>query len=111
MSQKDNQLLELELLGIKSVHFADLIRAAQLMYNPASCMSGVDIEVDWEALGVPDNVLENLKALGHEYRYALPHVAPDIVWSKLTQETRLWFVNYKDDLWKFEEYFPALDED
>ncbi len=111
MSQMDKELLEFQLLGIKPVHFADLIRAAQLMYNPASCMSGIDIEVDWEELGVPNDVLENLRVLGYEYRYALPHVAPEIIWSKLNPETRVWFVNNKDDLWKFEEYFPALDED
>ncbi|BAZ15059.1 hypothetical protein NIES4071_69290 [Calothrix sp. NIES-4071] len=111
MSQMDNELLEFQLLGIKPVHFADLVRAAQLMYNPASCMSGIDIEVDWEELGVPNDVLDNLRVLGYEYRYALPDVPPSIIWSKLSPETRVWFVANKEELWKFEEYFPALDED
>jgi hypothetical protein len=112
MSQKDNELLQLEEIGkLKPVHFADLIRAAQLIFDPASCMSGVDMQIDWKEFGVPDEVAENLKVLGQEYRYALPQVPPDVVWSKLTPETRVWFVTNKDELWKFEEYFPALDED
>ena len=111
MSQKDESLQLLEISKLKPVHFADLIRAAQLIFDPTSCMSGIHLEVDWNEFGVPDDVAENLKTLGSEYRYALPQVAPDIVWSKLTPETRVWFVTNKDELWKFEEYFPALDED
>ncbi len=54
---------------------------------------------------------ENLKSLGQQYQYASPHVPGDIIWSQLTPETRIWFLNRKDELWQFEEAFPALDED
>ncbi|MEA5572102.1 excinuclease ATPase subunit [Calothrix sp. UHCC 0171] len=112
MSPKDDELFQLQEIGkLKPVHFADLIRTAQLVFNPASCMSGINIQVDWQYFGISDEILENLRVLGAEYRYALPQVPPEIVWSKLTPQTRIWFIANKDELWKFEEYFPALDED
>jgi hypothetical protein len=34
-----------------------------------------------------------------------------VIWGKLTTETRIWFLENKDQLWQFEEILPALDED
>jgi hypothetical protein len=56
-------------------------------------------------------VTENLKSLGQEYRYASPHVPIEKIWSQLTPESRIWFIENKNELWRFEEAFPALDED
>ncbi|HEY9804440.1 MAG TPA: hypothetical protein V6D25_29175 [Leptolyngbyaceae cyanobacterium] len=100
-----------QLASLKPTHFADLIRTAQLVFDPAGGVSGRYINVDWQQLGIPDNVVENLKLLGKKYRYASPHIANDIIWNQLTPATRTWFINHKDELWKFEEIFPALDED
>jgi hypothetical protein len=112
MSQENSEILQIqELYKLKPVHFADLIRAVQLIFDPARGVSGIYREVDWSEFGIPDHVLENLKALGQEYQYASPHVPIEEVWSQLTPETRLWFIENKDELWQFEEAFPALDED
>ncbi|MEC4888134.1 MAG: hypothetical protein SAL70_43550 [Scytonema sp. PMC 1070.18] len=112
MSQENREILQIqEIYKLKPVHFADLIRAVQLIFDPARGVSGIYREVDWSEFGIPDNVLENLKALGQEYRYASPHVPIEEVWSQLTPEARIWFIDNKDALWKFEEAFPALDED
>ncbi|MCP6757299.1 MAG: hypothetical protein NHB32_00700 [Fischerella sp. CENA71] len=112
MSRKNNESLQIqEINKLKPVHFADLIRAAQLIFDPATGVSGIYRKVDWKEFGIPDDVTENLKALGQEYRYASPHVSPEIIWSKLTPATRIWFFENRDDLWQFEEFFPALDED
>ncbi len=96
---------------LKPVHFADLIRAAQLIFIPSKGVSGVYTDINWEEIGIPDDVLANLRALGQEYQYSSPHIPPDIIWSKLTPETRVWFVENKDELWTLEELFPMLDED
>ncbi|MDM9381224.1 hypothetical protein QUB80_10965 [Chlorogloeopsis sp. ULAP01] len=112
MSQENNEAIKIqELYKLKPVHFADLIRAVQLIFDPARGMSGIYREVDWKDFGIPDDVVENLKALGKEYRYASPHIPPEIIWSKLTPQARIWFLENKEDLWQFEEFFPALDED
>ncbi|ARV59331.1 hypothetical protein BZZ01_12465 [Nostocales cyanobacterium HT-58-2] len=112
MSQKDNESLQIqEINNLKPVHFADLIRAAQLIFDPGKGVSGIYRKIDWKDFGIPDDVAENLEALGQEYRYASPHVPIDEVWSKLTLQTRIWFLENKDELWRFEEAFPALDED
>ncbi|MFN6567922.1 hypothetical protein A6770_04310 [Nostoc minutum NIES-26] len=112
MSQEHNESLQIQqLASLKPKHFADLIRAAQIMFDPAAGLSGRHIEVDWQDFGIPHEVAENLKSLGQQYRYASPHVPGDIIWSQLTPETRIWFLNHKDELWQFEEAFPALDED
>lgn len=100
-----------DLTKLKPVHFADLIRTAQLVYNPASCASGIDVQVDWQAFGMSLVVEENLRTLGAEYRYEMPNIPPEEIWGKLLPETRIWFVENREQLWKFEEYFPALDED
>jgi hypothetical protein len=97
--------------SLKPTHFADLIRTAQLVFDPASGVVGRYIQVDWQEFGIPDEVAENLQLLGQKYRYASPHISGDIIWEQLTPVTRTWFLNNKDELWKFEEAFPALDED
>lgn len=96
---------------LKPTHFADLIRTAQLVFDPTSGVSGRYIEVDWQDFGIPDEVAQNLYLLGQKYRYASPGIPSDIIWEQLTPATRTWFVKHKDELWKFEEAFPPLDED
>jgi hypothetical protein len=112
MSQNNNELLQIEKLAeLKPKHFADLVRAAQLIYDPTAGLSGRHLKVDWQDFGVPMEVVDNLKSLGQKYQYASPHVPVEIIWSQLTPETRIWFMANKDRLWQFEEAFPALDED
>lgn len=112
MPHENNEALQIdEISKLKPVHFADLIRAAQLIFDPAKGVSGTSRNIDWKEFGIPDPVAENLHALGQEYQYASPHIPVEIVWSKLTPETRSWFIENKDQLWKIEEAFPALDED
>ena len=100
-----------ETTGLKPKHFADLIRASQLICDPAAGVSGIVVETDWEELGIPLSVAENLKTLGQKYRYSSPHVPMEIVWEQLTAESRQWLIEYKNQLWRIEEAFPALDED
>ncbi len=112
MSQEHNESLPVEeIIGLQPKHFADLIRTAQLVYDPTAGLSGSLLQVNWEALGIPYDVVDNLKSLGQEYQYASPHVPVEVVWSKLTTASRHWFMENKDELWQFEEAFPALDED
>ncbi len=112
MSKNNDELLQIEKLAeLQPKHFADLIRAAQLIYDPTAGMSGRYIKVDWTDFGIPSDVAENLKLLGQQYQYASPHIPVENVWSQLTPETRIWFMANKDKLWQFEETFPALDED
>jgi hypothetical protein len=113
MSQEHNESSQIQqIASLKPKHFADLIRAAQLIFDPAAGMMGRYVEVNWqEDFGIPRDVERNLKDLGLQYQYASPHVAGDVIWSQLTPETRVWFLENKDELWRFEEAFPALDED
>ncbi|YAF96350.1 MAG: hypothetical protein AB3A66_01275 [Nodularia sp. CChRGM 3473] len=112
MSQEHNESLNIQqIASLKPKHFADLVRAAQLIFDPTAGLSGRHIEVDWQNFGIPYDVEKNLKALGQQYQYASPHIPSDIIWSQLTSETRIWFLDNKDELWRFEEVFPALDED
>ena len=113
MPQEDNQSLPIhEINKLKPIHFADLVRSAQLIFDPAAGVPGSSKQVDWlEEFGIPAHVEQNLKALGEEYRYASPHIPVEVVWSKLTPETRIWFIDNKEKLWRIEEAFPALDED
>ena len=112
MSKQNEESQELQQISqLHPNHFADLMRAAQLIFDPTGGVSGRSIEVDWEAFGVPLDVVENLKSLGEKYRYASPYTSIENIWSQLTPATRLWFINNKDYLWVFEEAFPALDED
>ncbi|MEA5506800.1 hypothetical protein VB735_27610 [Halotia wernerae UHCC 0503] len=112
MSQEHNESRQIQqIASLKPKHFADLIRTAQLIFDPAAGLSGRHIEVDWQEFGIPHDVVGNLKLLGQQYQYASPHIPSDLIWSQLTPETRIWFLNNKDKLWEFEEVFPALDED
>ncbi|MBW4614505.1 MAG: hypothetical protein KME21_14770 [Desmonostoc vinosum HA7617-LM4] len=112
MSQEHNQPLQIhDITGLQPKHFADLVRTAQLVFDPTAGVSGRNIKVDWEEFGIPRDVADNLKSLGQQYQYASPHVPVEIIWSQLTAETRIWFVANKDKLWQLEEAFPALDED
>jgi hypothetical protein len=112
MSQNDNESLQIqEINNLRPVHFADLVRTAQLIFDPGKGVSGIHREIDWKEFGVPDDVAQNLKALGQEYQYSSPHIPIEKVWSQLTPETRIWFIKNKNELWRFEEAFPALDED
>ncbi len=112
MTQANDRALAIqELTGLKPVHFADLIRASQLIFDPSGGVSGKYTQVNWESFGIPPNVEKNLKLLGDKYRYASPHLPIDIIWEQLSGETRSWFIANKNTLWQFEEFFPALDED
>ncbi|MBC1240972.1 hypothetical protein [Nostoc sp. 2RC] len=111
MSPEHNESLLQEITKLKPKHFADLVRSAQLIFDPTAGVSGRNVKINWEEFGIPRDVADNLKLLGQQYQYASPHVPVEDVWSKLTPETRIWFVENKDRLWQFEEAFPALDED
>ena len=100
-----------KITGLKSVHFADLIRASQLIFDPNGGVCGPKMQVDWQSFGIPVAVEDNLKFLGKKYQYSSPHLPDELIWEQLNQETRSWFLENKDMLWKFEEFFPALDED
>lgn len=97
--------------GLRPTHFADLVRVAQIIYDPHGGMFGRVIEVDWQDFGIPKGVSENLRSLGKKYQYESPHVSIDLVWDELTPETRSWFIANKNLLYEIEEAFPALDED
>lgn len=97
--------------GLKPTHFADLVRVAQLIYDPSGGVSGKVVPVDWLDFGLSETVAENLRSLGKTYQYESPHVALDKVWDQLTPETRSWFIAHKRILWQIEASFPALDED
>ncbi|BAY78958.1 hypothetical protein NIES25_54370 (plasmid) [Nostoc linckia NIES-25] len=111
MPPEHHESLLQEITKLKPKHFADLVRTAQLIFDPTAGVSGRNIKIDWEQFGIPSDVAKNLKSLGQQYQYASPHVPAEDIWSKLTPETRIWFVENKDRLWQFEEVFPALDED
>ncbi|WP_413165212.1 hypothetical protein ACL6C3_03000 [Capilliphycus salinus ALCB114379] len=101
----------LERTGLRQRHFADLIRAAQIIFDPSGGITGRVVNADWREFGIPVEVEENLKILGEKYRYASPHLPMDEVWEQLLPETRSWFIENKNELWMLEEAFPALDED
>lgn len=97
--------------GLKPRHFADLIRAAQIVFDPSGGVASPSEQIDWSSYDIPDPVAENLKLLGQRYQYASPHLPIDTVWQQLTPHTRSWFIEHKDQLWELEEAFPARDED
>ncbi|MDJ0592937.1 MAG: hypothetical protein QNJ72_23590 [Pleurocapsa sp. MO_226.B13] len=112
MQQNKERVREIQqVTGLRPTHFADLIRVAQLIYDPSGGVSGKVVEVDWLTFGIPRRVAGNLRSLGRKYQYESPHVAIDLVWDELTPETRSWFIANKSILWEIEESFPALDED
>ncbi len=63
--------------GLRPTHFADLIRVAQLIYDPSGGVFGKVVEVNWLDFGIPRSVAENLCSLGKKYRYESPHVDID----------------------------------
>lgn len=100
-----------EQTGLRQRHFADLIRVAQIIFDPCGGITGRVVNADWQEFGIPIEVEKNLKLLGDKYRYASPHLPMAEVWEELTPETRSWFIENKNELWMLEEAFPALDED
>ncbi|MEM1367704.1 MAG: hypothetical protein AAGG02_06740 [Cyanobacteria bacterium P01_H01_bin.15] len=99
------------LTGLKPSHVADLIRLAQLIFDPSGGIANRRVEVSWLDFGITPTVAENLRFLGQKYQYELPHLNLDLVWEQLIPETRSWFIAHKSSLWEIEESFPALDED
>ncbi len=100
-----------QITGLRPTHFADLVRVAQLIYDPSGGVSSRVVKVNWLDFGIPNMVAENLRSLGQKYQYESPHVSIDLVWEQLTPETRSWFIANRSILWEIEESFPALDED
>ncbi len=112
IKQNKDRIRELqEITGLRPTHFADLIRVAQLIYDPSGGVASRIVRVNWLDFGIPRRVAANLRSLGKKYQYESPHVSPDLVWDELTPETRSWFIANKSVLWEIEESFPALDED
>ncbi len=112
IKQNKDRIREIqEITGLRPTHFADLIRVAQLIYDPCGGVASRIVRVNWLDFGIPRRVAENLRFLGKKYQYESPDVSPDLVWEELTPETRSWFIANKSILWEIEESFPALDED
>ncbi|HAC63457.1 MAG TPA: hypothetical protein DCF68_07925 [Cyanothece sp. UBA12306] len=112
MKRTNNRAMEIQqLTGLKPRHFADLVRAAQLIFDPTGGVAGLKLEVDWSYFGISDSVAGNLEKLGQKYQYSSPHVPIDLIWEQLIPETRSWFIESKESLWQIEEAFPARDED
>jgi hypothetical protein len=97
--------------GLRASHFADLVRVAQIVYDPSGGLSGRSISVDWQSFGLPEAVVIDLKILGQRYQFASPHVAPDVLWEQLTPASRKWFIENRTLLAELEETFLARDED
>jgi len=100
-----------QITGLSSTNFDDLIRAAQLIWDPGGGVFGRFFEPNWEQLEIPSGVVKDLKALGKKYQYELPPIAPELIWEVLTPESRSWIIDNKNRLWEFEELFPPPDED
>lgn len=112
MSQNTDRSSEIQkITGLQPKHFADLMRVAQLIHDPAGGLTGRLIEVNWDAFGISPSVVDNLKVVGKKYCYSSPYVAIAEIWEQLTPETRSWFIAHKNLLWRIEKDFPALDED
>jgi len=101
----------LQVTGLKQHHFADLIRIAQIIADPACGLSGRSVKVDWESFGITSAVYSDLLQLGERYLYASPNVSPVILWEQLTPISREWLIENKKMLAVLEEAFPARDED
>lgn len=112
IKQNKDRVREIQAItGLRATHFADLIRVAQLIYDPSGGIASRVVKVNWLDFGIPRQVANNLRSLGQQYQYESPHVSPDLVWDQLTPETRSWFIANQSSLWEIEESFPALDED
>lgn len=101
----------LQITGLKEHHFADLIRIAQIIADPACGLSGRSVQVDWESFGIMVAVHADLLRLGRRYLYSSPHVPPVLIWEQLTPISREWLIENKKMLVVLEEAFPARDED
>ena len=107
-----NKAIEIQsLTGLNSGHFADLIRLAQLIFDPTGGLPHKTLNVDWKTIGIPIGVVNNLRAIGKKYQYASPYIPIDIIWEQLNPESRNWMIENKRSFWKLEEYFLARDED
>lgn len=112
IKQNKQRIAEIQqITGLKPTNFADLIRVAQLIYDPRGGVASRTVRVNWLDFGIPSRVANNLRSLGKKYQYESPHVPIDLVWDELTPETRSWFIANRSVLWEIEESFPALDED
>ncbi|MFM7425314.1 MAG: hypothetical protein ACKO7W_10050 [Elainella sp.] len=96
--------------GLRASHFADLVRLAQIVYDPSGGLSGRAMAVDWRAF-LPEAVVIDLKILGQRYQFASPHVSPDVIWEQLSPASRKWFIANRTSLAELEETFLARDED
>jgi len=109
---KNNKAIQIQkITGLTSGHFADLVRLAQLVFDPTGGLPQKVVDVDWEALGISFTVADNLRTIGKKYQYASPYVPVEIIWEQLTPESRSWMIENKRHLWQLEECFPARDED
>ncbi|NJR64720.1 MAG: hypothetical protein HC772_04365 [Leptolyngbyaceae cyanobacterium CRU_2_3] len=97
--------------GLRVSHFADLVRVAQIVYDPSGGLSGRSLSVDWQSFGIPEAVAVDLKILGQRYQFASPHMPPDVIWEQLTPASRKWFIENRAQLAELEETFLARDED
>jgi hypothetical protein len=97
--------------GLRDSHFADLVRFAQIVYDPTGGMSGRSIAVNWQAFALSEAVIIDLKIMGQRYQYSMPHVPPDVIWEQLTPASRKWFIENRTHLAQLEETFLARDED
>ncbi|MEA5509627.1 hypothetical protein VB715_07610 [Crocosphaera sp. UHCC 0190] len=112
MKSTNSRAMEIQqVTGLKPKHFADLLRASQLIFDPSGGVFGRQFQVDLSVFGLSNHVIDNLRQLGQKYQYASPHIPIDIIWEQLTPETRSWFIDHKNIIWKIEEAFPARDED
>ncbi len=107
----ENSRQLLEVTGLKQQHFADLVRIAQIVFDPSGGLSGRRIEVNWSSFEMPPGVVANLASLGDRYQFSSPYVVPHVLWEQLTSETRAWLIENKSRLAELEESFPARDED
>ncbi len=112
MAQETEAAIQIQThTGLKPKHFADLVRVAQLVFDPTGGLTGRRVEVDWESFEVPSAVVKNLREIGHRYQYASPYVAIEVLWEQLAPETRSWFMENRNNLGYLEEALPARDED
>lgn len=65
-----------EITGLRPTHFADLIRVAQLIYDPSGGVASRVVEVRWIDFGIPRRVAENLRSLGKNISTNLPMFPP-----------------------------------
>ena len=63
IKQNKERIQEIQqITGLRPTHFADLVRVAQLIYDPSGGVSGKIVEVDWLNFGIPRKVADNLRS-------------------------------------------------